>query len=215
MFWDYKKNIPSVIVTNLENLHNCTGQSVADSTLKAITIHGLDPKKCSTWVTDNTAYMSSNKKEMFGKLSSSIGFSRTHNHIISYIWLGYHFSQYQLPIRSRWGYELLAAKQYLAHCKAHIEFVNRFIKELENNRNIPPAYPSDWCLFRNWLLNKKPNIQIQCLVIFEKNHQAQLPSGQRAHEIPDKVNEWLKFLDKLRKNFDTFFGQELLTALES
>ncbi|CAG8834428.1 11937_t:CDS:1, partial [Racocetra persica] len=27
MFWDHKKNIPSVIVTNLEDLHNCTGQS--------------------------------------------------------------------------------------------------------------------------------------------------------------------------------------------
>ncbi|CAG8808743.1 13633_t:CDS:1, partial [Racocetra persica] len=30
MFWDHKKNIPSVTVTNLEDLNNCTGQSVAD-----------------------------------------------------------------------------------------------------------------------------------------------------------------------------------------
>ncbi|CAG8803831.1 5649_t:CDS:1, partial [Racocetra persica] len=39
MFWDHKKNILSVIVTNLEDLYKCTGQSVADSILKTITNH--------------------------------------------------------------------------------------------------------------------------------------------------------------------------------
>ena len=38
--------------------------------------------------------------------------------------LGYHFSQYQLPIRGRWGYELLTAKQYLDRREAHLEFAN-------------------------------------------------------------------------------------------
>ncbi|RIB20651.1 hypothetical protein C2G38_2178764 [Gigaspora rosea] len=209
-----------------------------------------------------------NFEEAFGKLPSSIGFSRTPQpyNLLYLAWylhdgynssnkgkplniksdwiqklydtlLGYHFSQYQLPIRGRWGYELRAAKQYLDRREAHLKFANWFIRELENNQNTPAAYLSDWCLFRDWLLNKKLNIQVQCLVTFGEhlyeplmqfmvgkdpipriqveNQLDQLPPGRRAHEMLDKVNEWIKFLDELKKNFDTFFGQELLMALES
>ncbi|CAG8846412.1 13488_t:CDS:1, partial [Gigaspora margarita] len=43
----------------------------------------------------------------------------------------------------------------------------------------------------------------------------QLLPDRRAHEMPDKVNEWISFLNDLKKNFYMFFGQELLIALKS
>ncbi|CAG8784175.1 1702_t:CDS:1, partial [Racocetra fulgida] len=46
------------INANLEHLQNCTSKSVSDTVLNSIINHGLDPKKCLAWVTDNTAYMS-------------------------------------------------------------------------------------------------------------------------------------------------------------
>ncbi|CAI2192471.1 5314_t:CDS:2, partial [Funneliformis geosporum] len=36
--------------------------------------------------------------------------------------MGFHYNQYQLPLRSRWDYELRTAKQYLDRCEAHILF---------------------------------------------------------------------------------------------
>src|SRR5207253_681483 len=40
------------------------------------------------------------------------------------------------------------------------------------------------------------------------------PNGRRAHEMPDKIAEWITFLKDLKDNFDIVFGQELLEALE-
>ncbi|RIB13843.1 hypothetical protein C2G38_2040645 [Gigaspora rosea] len=142
-----------------------------------------------------------------------------------------------MPICDCWSYELRTAKQYLEQHEKHIEFANWFIKMLEKNWRTPVAYISDWRLFRDWLLNKKLNIQIQCLVTFGEyfyeplmqfmvgtdtiphirldNRLVQLLPGRRAHKMPDKINEWISFLNDLKENFYIFFGQELLIALES
>ncbi|CAG8829283.1 31772_t:CDS:1, partial [Racocetra persica] len=49
MFWDHKNNMPSVVVTNLEHLQKCTGQSIVNNVIAAIINHGLEPKKCQAW----------------------------------------------------------------------------------------------------------------------------------------------------------------------
>lgn len=79
--------------------------------------------------------------------------------------MGFHYNQYQLPLRTRWGYELRTAKQYLNRYTAHLEFATWFIDEMKN-RNAPKQYINNWCLFRSWLLDSKLNIQIKCLINF-------------------------------------------------
>ncbi|RIB26422.1 hypothetical protein C2G38_2163516 [Gigaspora rosea] len=150
--------------------------------------------------------------------------------------LGYHFNQYQLPLRLRWGYELKTAKQYLNRRLAHIEFTQWFITEMEKHKT-PKSYLNDWHLFRLWLLDPKLKIQIKCLVnfaehfyepvlqflvghdkiprIYQNNQLSVLPPGRRAHEMPDKVYEWHTFLEELVKNYEMFFSDELLEALDN
>ena len=83
----------------------------------------------------------------------------------------------------------------------------------------------------------KLNIQIKCLLnfaehfyeplmqfligqdtalrIYQNGKLTKLPPGRRAHEMPDKVYEWHKFLQDLVKNFEMFFANELLEALDT
>ncbi len=298
-FWDGKKQLPVAILSQLQDIPKCNAEIVSDTVIKNIQECGLDFKKCLLWVTDNTAYMSGDKKgavvlynkktssnslrvgcglhivqiimnhfeqEAFGKLSNNTGFSR-HQHPYNLLYLawklhdgydssdkdkplninsqiikdlyngllGYHYNQYQLPLRSRWGYELRTAKQFLDRHKAHVEFANWFIGEMECH-NTPKSYLNDWYLFQSWLLDSKLNIQIKCLVtfaehfyeplmqfiagqdtvarIYQNGQLATLPPGRRAHEMSDKVYEWHKFLQNIAKNFEMFFADELLEALD-
>jgi hypothetical protein len=150
--------------------------------------------------------------------------------------LGYEFNQYQLPLRTRWGYELKTAKQYLEHRNVHIQFARWFIPMLENH-NTPDAYLDKWRLFNTWLLNLLVNIQIKILTqfgiyfyeplfqffviqdpiprILNNNTLEKLPPGCRAHEMPDKVKEWYIYLKDICDNLEIFFADELLEALET
>ncbi|RIB18709.1 hypothetical protein C2G38_2309564 [Gigaspora rosea] len=49
--------------------------------------------------------------------------------------------------------------------------------------------------------------------IFSRNKLEKLPYGRRAHEMPDKANEWLNFLIEMKANFYIFFADELHEAL--
>ena len=128
------------------------------------------------------------------------------------------------------------AKQYLDRHSAHIEFTNWFIKELENRKNPPKSYLNDWRLFQSWLADPKLNIQIKCLVnfaehfyeplmqfmvgqdtiprIYQDEQLIALPPGRRAHEMPDKIFEWHGFLQNLTTDFDMFFSDQLLEAVD-
>ena len=108
---------------------------------------------------------------------------------------------------------------------------------MENCPKTPSSYLNDWKLFLSWLTSTNLNVQIRCLVrlgeifyeplmqfmigqdphprIYTESGFKNLPNGRRAHEMPDKVTEWLSFLRDLKENFDIIFGQELLEALES
>lgn len=176
-YWDEKNQLPNVIVAQLQNVIKCNANTVSDVIINHIQEYGLDIKKCIVWTTDNTSYMSSDKKgavalfnkkvngnslrigcglhiiqiimnhfeqEAFGTLANTTGFSRKpHLYNLLYLaWklhdgydssdrdkplninsqiirnlydglLGFHYNQYQLPLRTRWGYELRTAKQYV------------------------------------------------------------------------------------------------------
>ncbi|PKY52833.1 hypothetical protein RhiirA4_470718 [Rhizophagus irregularis] len=298
--WSEKEQAPIVIMASLKDIPRCNSETVSNSVIQTIQENGLDIAKCVLWVTDNTAYMASNKKgavalfnkktgmnafrvgcglhimqiifnhfeqKAFGILSNSTGFSRKlHPYNLLYLaWnlhdgynssdkdkplninasiikklydglMGFHYNQYQLPLRSRWGYELRTAKQYLDRREAHILFARWFITQLENYHNTPKAYLNDWRLFESWLSNSIVNIQVKCLVnfaehfyeplvqfivgqdpnlrIIQNGQLVQLPFGRRAHEVPDKVYEWKAFLENIKNNMEMFFVDELLEAVE-
>ncbi|PKC55071.1 hypothetical protein RhiirA1_504521 [Rhizophagus irregularis] len=298
--WSEKEQAPIVIMTSLKDIPRCNSETVSNEVIQSIREDGLDITKCILWVTDNTAYMASNKKgavalfnkktglnalrigcglhimqiilshfeeAAFGKLSNSTGFSRKlHPYNLLYLsWnlhdgynssdrdkplnlnasiikelydglMGFHYNQYQLPLRSRWGYELQTAKQYLNRHEAHILFAHWFIIQLEDHKNTPKTYLNDWRLFESWLTNSILNIQIKCLVnfaehfyeplvqfmvgqdpnlrIIQNGQLAQLPCGRRAHEMPDKVYEWKTYLETIKNNVEMFFADELSEAVE-
>ncbi|CAB4380068.1 unnamed protein product [Rhizophagus irregularis] len=301
MFWNKTYNKPFATMTHLQNLDKCDGKSVAMAVQTTINNSSIDPKKCSVWLTDNTAYMSGDKNgaivlfnrltgsnsvrigcglhimhivfnnfenAAFGKLPSAIGFTKVaHPYNLAYLawelhdgydssdknkaldmtgekikelyqnYLGIHFTQYQRPICGRWGYELLTIKQYLERRTFHLAFADWFIESLENLHKPPQAYVQKWRLFMQWMQDPKLTIQIKCLMrfgvcfyeplmqfivgqdpkprIIHENNLEQLPPGCRAHEMPDKVMEWINYLNNIKENFDSFFAEELLEAVDS
>ncbi|CAI2185751.1 4418_t:CDS:2 [Funneliformis geosporum] len=66
---------PVIITTNLLNILKYNSENVLNAVIESIKKEELDIMKCILWTIDNTAYMSSNKKEAFGILSGS-GFSQ-------------------------------------------------------------------------------------------------------------------------------------------
>ena len=75
-------------------------------------------------------------------------------------------NKYQQPLRSRWQYEFIAAKQYLERREIHLKFVEWFLPKLKNLKKAPITYIQKWELFQNWLNDFELNIEIQCLVKF-------------------------------------------------
>lgn len=301
MFWSTVQNKPLAMMTHLKDIDRCDGKSVSQAVQKTIENAHIDIKKCSVWLTDNTAYMSGNQngaialfnketnsdvirigcglhimhivynnfeQATFGKLPSAIGFTRVaHPYNICYLawelhdgcdssdkdmphnitrqkihdlykeYFGFSFNQYQRPIRGRWGYELLSAQQYLERHDYHLEFGNWFIQALRTLHKPSETYINKWRLFLEWLQNPKLTIQVKCLVrfgkyfyeplmqfiagqdpiarIYHEDYYEKLPSGHRAHEMPDKVTGWIKYLNELMDSFDIFFMDELLEALNS
>ena len=61
-YWNHKDQAPVVTVAHLEDIPNCNADTVSDTVIKYIQQDGLDFAKCALWVTDNTAYMSGEKK---------------------------------------------------------------------------------------------------------------------------------------------------------
>ena len=50
------------MVAQLQNVIKCNAETVSNITITHIQESGLDVKKCALWVTDNTLYMSGDKK---------------------------------------------------------------------------------------------------------------------------------------------------------
>ncbi|CAG8741448.1 3930_t:CDS:2, partial [Funneliformis caledonium] len=50
--------------------------------------------------------------------------------------------------------------------------------------------------------------------LYENGQLIALPPGRRAHEMPNKIFEWHEFLQNLTSNFDIFFLDQLLEAVD-
>ena len=46
----------------MQNIPKCNAETISDAVIKSIQEYGLEFKKCSLWVTDNTAYLLGDKK---------------------------------------------------------------------------------------------------------------------------------------------------------
>ncbi|CAJ0643146.1 11440_t:CDS:10, partial [Entrophospora sp. SA101] len=57
-FWSYVENFPLAKVIELKVISKCDSVTIATNVLNLIEEKKLDPKACSVWITDNTAYMS-------------------------------------------------------------------------------------------------------------------------------------------------------------
>ncbi|RIB05986.1 hypothetical protein C2G38_2218178 [Gigaspora rosea] len=128
-YWNQNCQAPVVVMVHLQSILRCNADTISDTVIKCIKSDGLDIKKCILWVTDNTAYMSGGKKGATDKPFN------INSQIIKNLYIGllrFYYEQYQLPLCSKWEYELQTAKQYLNRHIAHIEFTQWFIKELEN-----------------------------------------------------------------------------------
>src|SRR5687768_3061098 len=74
MFWNTIQDKLLAIMTHLEHIDRCDGKSVSQAVQKAIKDVNIDIKKCSGWLTDNTAYMSGNQNgaiALFNKETNS------------------------------------------------------------------------------------------------------------------------------------------------
>jgi len=60
--WNQEKDKPVMTVIKMEELTYCNGKSVALAVLNSCNENGLNSQLCHFWLTDNTAYMSAEKK---------------------------------------------------------------------------------------------------------------------------------------------------------
>ena len=100
-------------------------------------------------------YSDSNKESPLNMKSDLI-------HKLYWCLLRYPLKTYQKPISSRWLYQLTTAQQYLANKDTHQIFVQWFVNELEQSKNVPKK----WRIFLNWLEDSKLNIEVESMVRF-------------------------------------------------
>ncbi|CAI2190384.1 11328_t:CDS:1 [Funneliformis geosporum] len=62
-FWNQKNQISVITVAHLEDIPRCNANTIFNTVTKYIQQDGFSFNKCALWVTDNTAYMSGEKKE--------------------------------------------------------------------------------------------------------------------------------------------------------
>ncbi|RIA88404.1 hypothetical protein C1645_826373 [Glomus cerebriforme] len=70
--WSDKKQSPIVFTASLKDIPKCNSETVSNVVIQSIQENGLDITKYILWVTDNTAYMSSDKNgavSLFNKKS--------------------------------------------------------------------------------------------------------------------------------------------------
>ncbi|CAG8667886.1 18943_t:CDS:2, partial [Gigaspora margarita] len=71
-FWNQSCQAPTAVMTHLQNILRCNADTISVTVVKYIERDGLDIAKCILWVTDNTAYMSGEKKYLEGDKNNEI-----------------------------------------------------------------------------------------------------------------------------------------------
>ncbi|GBB89377.1 hypothetical protein RclHR1_16030006 [Rhizophagus clarus] len=73
--WDEKEQMPIVTMSCLKDIPKCNSETVSNIVIQSIQEDGLDITKCILWVTDNTAYMSSDKNGAVSLFNKKTGTS--------------------------------------------------------------------------------------------------------------------------------------------
>ncbi|CAG8568528.1 3771_t:CDS:2 [Ambispora leptoticha] len=146
--------------------------------------------------------------EAFGTLSNSTGFSRKpHPYNLLYsAWKlhdGYDSSDKDKPlnINSSIIKDLYNALLDFTSISINYHFEHAGVMNCEPLSNI--------------LIDDQHILNLLVVCIYQNEQLVKLPPGRRAHEMPDKVHEWHKFLQDIAMNFETFFANELLEALDA
>ena len=58
VYWNDKKEEPTLTLVKMKDMDRCTGNEVANTVIQTCEEYNFDPKRCNFWLTDNTAYMS-------------------------------------------------------------------------------------------------------------------------------------------------------------
>ena len=61
-FWNEKEQLPNAIIAQLQNIIKCNAETISNVVIKHINEYGLDVNKCAIWTTDNTSYLSGDKR---------------------------------------------------------------------------------------------------------------------------------------------------------
>ncbi|RIB13682.1 hypothetical protein C2G38_2324984, partial [Gigaspora rosea] len=199
MYWDKEQNYPIASMVSLQIIKRCNADTIAKSVIDICHRYQLNTQKCATWLTDNTAYMSNGAIVKLNKLANSnsirIGCGL---HIINIVFTNFEneaFGHVSGFSRKPYPFNLLYLTWHLHDGYGNnnsVKFGNHFFNPLMEfivgQDNVPRIFNG-----KDWI---------------------NLPPGRRAHEMPDKVQEWLDFLTDATNNFDIFFSEELLEALE-
>ncbi|RIB05311.1 hypothetical protein C2G38_2219965 [Gigaspora rosea] len=77
---EFRKNIPDVVLLETKDLRHCNSDTVSQALFESYKKYKLDTRRCLTFLSDNTNYMSvlNNFEETaFNKLPTNTGFSKT------------------------------------------------------------------------------------------------------------------------------------------
>ncbi|CAG8832650.1 4458_t:CDS:1, partial [Racocetra persica] len=69
-YWNYIKEKPTITVIKVKDLINCNSETVSTAVLEACQQNRIDSQKYYFWLTDNTAYISSEVNGMVAKFNS-------------------------------------------------------------------------------------------------------------------------------------------------
>ncbi|CAG8784719.1 18187_t:CDS:2 [Gigaspora margarita] len=134
--------LPIAIIAQLQNITKCNAETVSDITIAHIQKSSLGVKKCALRVTDNTSYMSGDKKgavTLFNKKTNGYKPLNINSQIIKTLYdglLGFHYNQYQLPLRARWDLEIRFAEELEDDLKNGITYTFGLHKMLLQDDNL-------------------------------------------------------------------------------
>ncbi|CAG8853368.1 40072_t:CDS:1, partial [Gigaspora margarita] len=69
-FWNIQKDKPMLSILGIENLIHCNSDTVSSNVAKICNQNDINTKQCHFWLTDNTAYMSSEKNGAVKKFNT-------------------------------------------------------------------------------------------------------------------------------------------------
>ncbi|CAI2182898.1 8906_t:CDS:2 [Funneliformis geosporum] len=223
-FYGYGIMTDEISVIKMKDMIRCNGKSVAAAVLNACHENQLNPQQCHFWLTDNTAYMSSEKENAttcFNIIASANSFR---------IPCGLHVAQIVLMNFENTAFGKLDSPSGLSLKEHPYNLINLVFYLHDGYNESDKDNPLN---MKSELNNTKLNLQLCCLVkfgekIFEPIYKfltgydpvlrvynsdgnvVTLLPGNRAHEMPDKVMEWIAELQNAAETISEIFQEELV-----